>query len=202
MLPNFSFETELGICAGVDEAGRGALASAVFAAAVVLPYEFAMSDELVGLNDSKKLTADKREKFYFLLMERADCAIGTASVAEIERINILQATFLAMQRAIKSLQTSPIHVLVDGNMAPKLAIPTTCLVKGDSRSLSIAAASVIAKYSRDKMMLELNQKFPQYGWHTNKGYGTESHRKAIAEHGLSPHHRPSFCRNIKTLNQA
>ena len=195
-MPDFSYEEKLGICAGIDEAGRGPLAGVVIAAAVILPADLVEQGKLEGLNDSKKLTAKARQKFYEILCSQADCGIGEASVEEIETLNILQATLLAMKRAVEKLTQVPEHLLIDGNTDPKIGLPTTCIVKGDGISLSIAAASVIAKQTRDDMMLKLATDYPQYDWHKNKGYGTKSHREAIAIHGLSPHHRKLFCRRF------
>ena len=195
-MPDFSYERKLGICAGIDEAGRGPLAGSVVASAVILPASLVESGKLQGLNDSKKLNEKVRQKFYDLLLEESDCGIGEASVIEVEEINILQATFLAMKRAVANLKHKPEHLLVDGNQNPNIGLPTTCIVKGDATSLSIAAASVIAKQTRDNVMLGLSETYPHYGWDSNKGYGTKAHRQAILEHGLTPIHRRSFCRSI------
>ncbi len=195
-MPDFSYERKLGICAGIDEAGRGPLAGSVIASAVILPEPLVESGKLQGLNDSKKLNEKARQKFYELLLQEADCGVGEASVAEIEEINILQATFLAMKRGLANLKQKPEHLLVDGNQNPNIGLPTTCIIKGDSISLSIAAASVIAKQTRDNMMLELAKEYPHYGWDSNKGYGTKAHRQAILEHGLTPIHRQLFCRRF------
>ena len=184
------FETELGCrVAGVDEVGRGPLAGPVTAAAVVL-------DPICipeGLNDSKKLTAKKRLDLYRQLLDCADVSIAHASVAEIDEINILRASHLAMERAIAGLQVLPEHVLIDGNMIPRgLRLPATTLVKGDSRSVSISAASIVAKVCRDCVLVDLAQQHPGYGWETNMGYGSKKHMEALRSLGVTPHHRCSF----------
>jgi ribonuclease HII len=175
--------------AGIDEAGRGPLAGPVVAAAVVLPVEF----ELPGLTDSKKLTEKQRDRFYPLIREQASSfGIGVATAAEIDRINILQATLLAMQRAIGRLAQSPDHLLIDGITPLPVDISQQTLKKGDSRSLSVAAASVVAKVVRDRIMYSLDRQHPEYGFAKHKGYGTVQHRQAISEHGPCRHHRGSF----------
>ncbi len=175
--------------AGVDEAGRGPLAGDVFAAAVILPCDF-MPD---GLNDSKKLTEKKREKLYDIIVENAvSYAIGRADAAEIDEINILQATYAAMRRAVLGLSKVPDYVLIDGNPVQNMPFLNASIVKGDSLSLSIAAASVIAKVSRDRYMLEMDAKFPGYGFAVHKGYGTKAHKDAIWEKGPCPIHRKTF----------
>ena len=146
-----------------------------------------------GLDDSKKLTARKREVLYDNILTSARCSIAHASVAEIDELNILRASHLAMERAIAGLDTPPDHVLIDGNMIPKgLALSAEAIVKGDSRSLSIAAASIIAKVARDRIMGDLAAQFPGYGWETNAGYGTKQHMEALRNLGVTPHHRRSF----------
>jgi ribonuclease HII len=175
--------------AGIDEAGRGPLAGPVVAAAVILPDDF----ELAGLTDSKKLSQKKREAYYPQIFELARAiGIGVASTAEIDQINILQATLLAMQRAVGRLEIAPDHLLIDGITALPVATSQQTIKKGDSRSLSIAAASVIAKVVRDRIMLSFDRAYPQYGFAGHKGYGTAAHRKAIAEYGPSPQHRYTF----------
>jgi ribonuclease HII len=196
MPPDFSFEERLpGIVCGIDEVGRGPLAGPVVAAAVVLPrlLPATLCDHL---DDSKKLSAKARERLFAIIMDCAQVGIGEASVAEIDRINILKATFLAMGRAFAALsrRTTVDHALVDGNQTPPLPVPVRCLVKGDSRSFSIAAASVVAKVTRDRQMTALADAFPGYGWDRNAGYGTAAHRQAMARLGLTPHHRRSFGR--------
>lgn len=188
-MPDFSYEQQLGkLVAGVDEAGRGPWAGPVVAAAVIFRNHYAPS----GVNDSKKLSAKKREALFDAIMETGLVGVGLASAQEIDELNILGATKLAMQRAVENLPIKPDAVLVDGNQPPKLPMSTRALIKGDSLSLSIAAASIIAKVTRDKMMQELHAEFPHYGWARNAGYGTAAHIKALAEHGITPHHRKSF----------
>ena len=193
-LPTFEFEEDLQAqgylnIAGVDEVGRGPLAGPVFAAAVILDPKHIPN----GLNDSKKLSAAKREILLKAIMEHAEVSIASASEREIETINILQASHLAMVRAVHNLKKRPDHVLVDGNLIPRnLEIPATALIKGDSRSVSIAAASIVAKISRDFVMCDLGQQFPGYGWEKNAGYPTEQHLKALQDLGVTPHHRRTF----------
>jgi ribonuclease HII len=189
-MPDFAFETDLGCrVAGVDEVGRGPLAGPVTAAAVVLDPE-CIPD---GLNDSKKLTAKRRLELYRQLLDCADVSIAHASVAEIDEVNILRASHLAMERAIAGLQALPEHVLIDGNMIPRgLQLPATTLVKGDSRSISISAASIVAKVCRDCVLVDLAQQYPGYGWETNMGYGSKTHMEALQKLGVTPHHRRSF----------
>jgi ribonuclease HII len=178
------------LVAGVDEAGRGPLAGPVLAAAVILPRDFALD----GLNDSKKLTAKKREHFHAILTTRTEIhwAVGAASVEEIDTLNILRATHLAMARAIAALPQEPQHALVDGLPVRGLPLAHTALVAGDTLSLSIAAASVIAKVTRDRLMVELDAAYPQYGFARHKGYGVRQHLEALRHHGPSPAHRRSF----------
>lgn len=192
--PNFQFEQAAlnrgaRSIAGVDEVGRGPLCGPVTAAAVILDPG-AIPE---GLDDSKKLTARKREVLYDNILTSARCSIAHASVAEIDGLNILRASHLAMERAIAGLDTPPDHVLIDGNMIPKgLALSAEAIVKGDSRCLSIAAASIIAKVARDRIMGDLAAQFPGYGWETNAGYGTKQHMEALRNLGVTPHHRRSF----------
>lgn len=192
--PDFSFETaSLGrgarFVAGVDEVGRGPLAGPVTAAAVIL--DPARIPE--GLNDSKKLTAARREALAVQITGTSIWAVAHASVAEIDEINIHHAAHLAMCRAVAALDQRPCHVLVDGNRVPKnLPVPAEAVVKGDTRCLSIAAASIIAKVWRDRIMVDLAQQHPGYGWARNAGYPTPSHKKAILDLGVTPHHRRSF----------
>lgn len=175
--------------AGIDEAGRGPLAGPVVAGAVILPAEFS----LPGLTDSKQLSETKREIFYPLIHQQAIAVgIGVATTQEIDRLNILQATLLAMQRAIKRLAIAPDHLLIDGITPLPVAISQQTLKKGDSRSLSVAAASVVAKVVRDRIMLSLDRQHPAYGFARHKGYGTAQHRQVIAEQGPSRHHRQTF----------
>ena len=174
---------------GIDEAGRGPLAAPVYAAAVILPQHFDLPD----LDDSKKLSAKKREKLYDSICEQAIAwSVACASEAEIDEINILQATFLAMRRACEGLSVPAAYALIDGNRMPPLSIPGETIVKGDSLSASIAAASILAKVSRDRYMVEQDALYPQYGFARNKGYGTREHIAALREYGPCPIHRRSF----------
>lgn len=179
---------------GIDEAGRGPLAGPVCAAAVILP----MDTEIEGLNDSKKLTAKKREALYDIIIEKAiACGIAFASEKEIDEINILQATFLAMKRAAEQLQVKPDLVLVDGNQEPDLnGLPVETIVKGDSLSANIAAASILAKVTRDRFMIEQDKIYPEYGFALHKGYGTKAHYAALTEHGPCPIHRQTFLKKF------
>lgn len=182
---------EAGRCeAGCDEAGRGCLAGAVFAAAVILPPDF--RNEL--LNDSKQLSEKQRYALRPIIEQEATAwAVGIVSPEEIDRINILNASFLAMHRAIEQLDVPPEHLLIDGNRFKKYReTPHTCVVKGDGKYLSIAAASVLAKTYRDDYMLDLHREYPVYQWDRNKGYPTKAHREAIRLHGTSPYHRMTF----------
>ena len=176
--------------AGLDEAGRGCLAGPVVAAAVILPKDF----EHEWLNDSKQLSEKKREELRPIIEEQALAwAVSFVEPKEIDRINILKASFLAMHRAIQQLSMQPELLLIDGNRFAKYpGIPHQCFVKGDGRFMSIAAASILAKTHRDAYMVELAQQFPQYHWEENKGYPTLVHRNAIKAHGATPHHRKSF----------
>ena len=183
--------------AGVDEAGRGPLAGPVVAAAVVLPPEWIESglpEGLCGLNDSKQLTEKQRERFFELLTHQplVRRGVAQAEAAEIDRGNILQATHRAMNTALAQLDPAPDHALVDGRPVKSLAFPQTALVKGDARSYSIAAASVLAKVTRDRLMLEYHAQWPEYGFADHKGYGTPQHLSAIARHGPCPIHRRTF----------
>jgi len=203
-MPDFTFEYEaiaegLGPVAGIDEAGRGPWAGPVVAGAVILDPETLPDDLRFGLNDSKKLKADKRDGLLNLLQEHAETGIGIASVEEIDALNILQATMLAMSRAVENLGTKPGMALVDGNRLPELLCPAEALVKGDGRSLSIAAASIIAKVTRDRIMAKLADAHPHYGWERNAGYGTKRHQQALADHGVCEHHRRSFAPIRKIL---
>jgi len=183
--------------AGVDEAGRGPLAGPVVAAAAILPPRWAetgLPAELAGLNDSKQLTESQREKFFAFLTACAEIEFGIAEVsaAVIDEINILQATHRAMNDALGKLNPLPPHALVDGRPVKTLRVPQTAIVKGDARSYSIAAASVLAKVTRDRLMLEYAAQFPEYGFAGHKGYGTAKHLAAIAQHGACPIHRKTF----------
>jgi ribonuclease HII len=194
MGPSFDFEDRLRLSgaqriAGVDEAGRGPLAGPVVAAAVVLD----LAGVPEGLNDSKVLTAKKRSALLEMILTCADVGVGLASVAEIDEFNILRASHLAMNRAIAELDVAPDHVLIDGNLVPRdLTLSATAVVKGDSLSLSIAAASIVAKTRRDAIMWDLAQQYPGYGWERNQGYPTKCHKEALRNLGVTPHHRRSF----------
>ncbi|KAA2315631.1 ribonuclease HII [Pseudooceanicola sediminis] len=198
--PDFHYETQARATgalhvAGVDEVGRGPLAGPVTAAAVILDPA-RIPD---GINDSKKLGLKRRQDVYALLRDCAVVSVAHASVEEIDEINILQASHLAMRRAVQGLALRPDHVLIDGNRIPVgLNLPATALVKGDARSLSIAAASIMAKIARDHIMWDLAQHFPGYGWERNAGYPTKQHKAALQDLGVTPHHRRSFApvRNI------
>lgn len=198
-MPDFAFEQSAAakgfsaVC-GVDEAGRGPLAGPVCAAAVILPG----NAQLPGLNDSKKLSAKRREQLYLQIIDQAlSFGIAFASVEEIEELNILNATFLAMNRAIAALQSPADYALIDGNRTPNdCPVPCEAVVKGDAKSMSIAAASILAKVTRDRYMQKLDEKYPQYGFAQHAGYGTKAHIAAIKLYGPSPVHRPSFLKNI------
>ena len=198
-MPDFSFEyaaSEKGykfIC-GVDEAGRGPLAGPVCAAAVILPAGIVID----GLNDSKKLSEKKREELYSLITEKAvSYGIAFGSIEEIEKYNILGATFIAMNRAIDSLSVIADYALIDGNRVPAdIKIPCETVVKGDSRSASIAAASILAKVTRDRLLYEYDKEYPQYQFAKHKGYGTKAHYDAIKQYGICKYHRLSFLKNV------
>jgi ribonuclease HII len=188
-MTTFVFEDRHGgIVVGVDEAGRGPWAGPVVAAAVILDR----ARFPAGLDDSKKLTAAVRERLHAELLGCARHGIGMASVAEIDTINIHWATMLAMERAVAALGCAFDHVLVDGNKLPRWSHPATAIVKGDARSCSIAAASIIAKVTRDRLMQALDAEFPGFGWAANKGYGAPAHARGLAELGATEHHRRSF----------
>jgi ribonuclease HII len=192
MPPDLSFEHAVsGIVCGIDEAGRGPLAGPVVAAAVILPAALPaiLRDQL---DDSKKLSAKKRDALFEIIQATAIIGVGRAEVGEIDRVNILQATFLAMRRALDGLGQEVACALIDGNQTPPMPCPVQCIVKGDGRSLSIAAASIIAKVTRDRIMLALAVEHPGYGWDRNAGYGTLEHRQAIQRLGITAHHRRSF----------
>ena len=179
----------VGLICGVDEAGRGPLAGPVCAAAVILPAEA----ELPGLNDSKKLSEKKREQLFPEIQRIALAwSVAFATVEEIEERNILGATMLSMNRAIEGLSLRPELALIDGNRNKEIEMPSRCVVHGDARCASIAAASILAKVSRDRLMVELSREYPQYGFDKHKGYGTRAHYEALREYGPCPAHRPSF----------
>lgn len=178
---------------GVDEAGRGPLAGPVCAAAVILPAGLVIE----GVNDSKKLSEKKREELFPVICEKALAyGIGWADEREIDEINILQATYRAMKRAVEALPLTADYALIDGNRMPPLAIPGTTIVKGDALSMSIAAASILAKVSRDRVMVQFSREYPQYGFEQHKGYGTAAHVQALREYGPCPLHRQSFLQKI------
>ncbi|MCA8867391.1 MAG: ribonuclease HII [Rhodobacteraceae bacterium] len=193
-MPNLAYEiaarqTGARLIAGVDEVGRGPLSGPVVAAAVILDRNNIPD----GLRDSKKLTQKRREALFPAILASAKVSIASASVEEIDKINILNATFLAMRRALGGLDVPADHALIDGNrVPPDLPCDASAIVGGDDRSLSIAAASIVAKVTRDRLMVDLAQQFPGYGWETNAGYGTAQHLKALLSLGVTPHHRRSF----------
>ena len=200
-MPGFAHELRIlaqveGLVCGVDEAGRGPLAGPVIAAAVIFDRKRIPR----GLDDSKKLTSATREKLYDRIVERAVAwGVGEATVDEIDLVNIRQATHMAMARAVRALVPAPVFALVDGNDPPPLPCPCETIIRGDGISASIAAASIIAKVTRDRMMLALHEQFPVYCWDRNKGYGTEDHLHALAVHGCTAHHRRSFAPIHKVL---
>ncbi len=198
-MPDFSYEINAkqngyNIICGVDEAGRGPLAGPVCAAAVILPEDCVID----GLNDSKKISEKKREALFDIIIEKAVAySIAYGTLEEIEEYNILEATYIAMNRAIKGLDIKPDFALIDGNRVPKgITVPCETVVKGDGVSCSIAAASILAKVTRDRLMLEYDKKYPQYSFAQHKGYGTKAHYEAIAMHGVCEIHRRSFLKNV------
>ena len=181
------------VVCGVDEAGRGPLAGPVSAAAVILPDD--LGD--LGINDSQKLSEKKRDALFDVIKEKAIAwSVASASEAEIDEINILNASFLAMKRAVEGLSVKPDAALIDGNRKPGLGIEEMTVIKGDAKSVSIAAASFLAKVSRDRYLLELDKKYPEYQFSKHKGYPTKLHYEMIKEHGISPVHRLSFLKNL------
>ncbi len=197
---NRTFDTQFGarIC-GIDEAGRGPWAGPVVAGAVMWPEDVEIP---AALNDSKKLSATKRDALYEIITTQAHYAVGIATAQEIDQMNILQATFVAMQRAFAQLNTPADFALIDGNKLPNIPCPAQAIVKGDSKSPSIAAASIIAKVTRDRMMAELAHKHPEYGFERHAGYGTKQHAEALAANGPCPAHRRSFAPIRKLLEAA
>lgn len=192
-LENEIYASGISSVCGVDEAGRGPLAGPVCAAAVMLPRGL----EIAGLNDSKKLTEKKREALFDEIKEKAIAyGVAFASVEEIEELNILNATFLAMNRAINSLSVSPELALIDGNRNSGIEMPSRCVIKGDGCCADIAAASILAKVTRDRYMLQMAEQYPGYGFEKHKGYGTKQHYEAIRALGASPIHRMSFLRKM------
>ena len=194
-MPDFSFERAYpGPVAGIDEAGRGPLAGPVVAAAVIVEGLVLPRSLRAGIDDSKKLSALQRERIFVALQDCANVRIGVgqAEIAEIDALNILHATMLAMRRAAAALAVRPMTALVDGNRAPQIDCPVHTIVRGDGKSLSIAAASIVAKVTRDRLMRGLAAAHPQFGWERNMGYGTAEHLAALEHHGPSAHHRQSF----------
>lgn len=190
---NKAYESGFEIVCGVDEAGRGPLAGPVYAAAVILPKGHIID----GVNDSKKLSEKKRNLLFDKIIDECVCySIGTADVREIDEINILQATFLAMRRAVEGLSVNPDIALIDGNKRPGLAMAEWEIIKGDAKSANIAAASIIAKVSRDRYMLEMSEKYPEYQFEKHKGYGTKLHYEMIEKYGISPIHRKTFLKKL------
>ena len=182
--------------AGVDEAGRGPWAGPVYSAAVILNRNCIPE----GINDSKKISEKKRITLYDEIIINHRYGIGCATPDEIDQFNILEATFLSMRRALENLNIKPDYILVDGNLSPNFNIPHESIIKGDSISLSIAAASIIAKVERDKFMLNIDKKYPEYQWKKNKGYGTKDHQNALNAYGVTKHHRKSFSPIRKILS--
>ena len=192
-IENEIYDSGVTLLCGVDEAGRGPLAGPVCAAAVMLPR----GCEIPGLNDSKKLTEKRREALFDTICEKAlSFGVAMAGVEEIEERNILGATFLAMNRAIAQLSPRPELALIDGNRNTGITVPSRCIVKGDARCADIAAASILAKVSRDRYMLEMAERWPEYGFEHHKGYGTALHYERLRRYGPSPIHRPSFLRKM------
>ncbi|MBO88688.1 MAG: ribonuclease HII [Rickettsiales bacterium] len=192
-MPDFEFEDQsLNPVAGFDEAGRGPWAGPVVASAVILPRNAMPASLAAGLDDSKKIKKEKREELFAHLRAIADIGIGIASPTEIDEFNILQATMLAMQRAADELTITPKSALIDGNRAPNIPFAVKTIVRGDGQSLSIAAASIVAKVTRDRIMVDLSNKYPEYGWDRNAGYGTKEHHNALLQFGVTPEHRQTF----------
>lgn len=190
---NLAYADGFEVVCGIDEAGRGPLAGPVYAAAVILPKGHIVE----GVNDSKKISEKKRDMLYDKIIEECvDYSIGVATVKEIDEINILQATFLAMRRAVEGLSVKPDIALIDGNKTPNLDIEQRAIIKGDSKSANISAASIIAKVSRDRYMLEMAEKYPEYQFEKHKGYGTKLHYEMIEKYGVSPIHRITFLKKF------
>lgn len=203
-MPDYAYEQQahkdgFQIVCGIDEAGRGPWAGPVTAAAVIIDMEQISPELLKKLDDSKKLTAPRREQIYATLLSQVDYGIGTATVDEIDQLNILQATFLAMRRAVEALSADPDMALIDGNKCPGLPCAEQAIIKGDALSYSIAAASIVAKVSRDHVMQELDTRYPGYGWTRNAGYGTKQHSLALEALGVTPEHRKSYAPIRKIL---
>ena len=204
-MPDLHLETEAGgLVAGVDEVGRGPWAGPVVAAAVILDPARLPEDLAADIDDSKKLSAAKRQDIARRLRDCAHMGIGAAATDEITEHNILGATFIAMQRAVKAVASvggMPDLALIDGNKVPSLPCPARCVVKGDGVSLSIAAASIVAKVTRDRLMERLGARYPGFGWERNAGYGTAEHQAGLKRLGVTPHHRKSFAPIVKILSQ-
>ena len=202
-MPDLRLErAQTGTVVGIDEAGRGPWAGPVAAAAVVLDAERLPDSLRNGLDDSKKLRPARRAELYAVLSGYARIGVGVAEAEEIDAVNILAATMAAMARAVENLGIAPDSALVDGNRAPALPCPATCVVRGDGQSLSIAAASVVAKVTRDRLMADLARVHPGYGWERNAGYGTAEHRAALERLGVSPQHRRSFAPVLNILRRS
>ena len=190
---NLAYADGFEVVCGIDEAGRGPLAGPVYAATVILPKGHIVE----GVNDSKKISEKKRDMLYDKIIEECvDYSIGVATEKEIDEINILQATFLAMRRAVEGLSVKPDIALIDGNKTPNLDIEQRAIIKGDSKSANISAASIIAKVSRDRYMLEMAEKYPEYQFEKHKGYGTKLHYEMIEKYGVSPIHRITFLKKF------
>jgi len=205
-MPDLSLETTAlaagwSRIAGVDEAGRGPLAGPVVAAAVVLDVRALSSPVWAALDDSKKMTAAARDTLYEVITDSADTGVGIATVDDIDLLNILGATMKAMGDAMRVLKQAPDFALIDGNRLPVLTCEGACVVKGDAKSMSIAAASVVAKVTRDRIMKDLDQRYPGYGWAQNAGYGTKQHMDALSRLGATPAHRKSFAPVRKILSE-
>ena len=201
-MPTLRLEDEAGgIVCGIDEDGRGPLAGPVVAAAVVIDRARLKRRLARAIDDSKVLSRATREALYGEIRNCAAVGVGAASIAEIDRINILRATLLAMSRAVAALGLSPDLALVDGNVPPTLPCPVRCVVGGDGTSLSIAAASIVAKVTRDLLMTRLAARYPGFGWEHNAGYGTDAHRDALDRLGTTPHHRKSFAPVLNILSR-
>ena len=205
-MPDSSFERAakkrgFELVCGIDEVGRGPWAGPVYACAVILDTRKIARSGLATLDDSKRLSAAQRESLAARLMDCARVGVGFCSVEEIDTLNILRASLLAMQRAVAALPVQPHYALIDGNKAPDFSFPCETIVEGDAKSYSIAAASIVAKVTRDRLMVELAQNFPGYGWHTNMGYGTKEHQAGLERLGVTVHHRKSYAPIFNRLSQ-
>lgn len=205
-MPDFHLEDSCGydMVVGIDEVGRGPWAGPVVAASVFIPKEIRKSPFILELNDSKKLSKPTREKLFHIITNECMYGVGIVPPEKIDEINILQASFLAMEQSLEAMTTSCSYALIDGNKAPALekfpSLIKQCVVKGDSISNSISAASIVAKVTRDKIMEDLHDQTPYYGWNTNSGYGTKAHQDGLAEYGITDHHRKSFAPIKKLLD--